>query len=462
MFVDLGYNGTVQNLIEPVLRRTLRPHRRRPLPAAARGTSRPGFDKKGLIDDRHYDLDRVIHALCGPIAVVEQILHRRPGLGGRLRARRCADPQGRRTSRAQQNAIRDRIQEACVAFARACGMAASSGRPRRTMPTPAAAWPARVLARLLFMPTARRGRGASRTFDHDVNLGTDDMVQLLDAESVRDGLRRRGLFYLNRVPPDVPAGRAAAARPAAQPGLVQRATAIGPSVRSSPTGNSPLLACGRQALQKKPGARGPRAGLILSPPEVKLLSGAGSARPAGSGWPGRASPSTPGSGSEPWRGWSSRPRSRRPRSASARRDRLVTLLVRLLTDRLEAALAGAERGAGRVDRGQRGRRRRSSAVPALATVSTEVGAEVVDTSRPVTRRPCRSPELAPVWIDVDGRVGRREAEQRDAVELGVGEDVVDLRLQLGDFGLQVGAVVVRVGAAARTAPPARGCAAACW
>jgi len=36
-------------------------------------------------------------------------------------------------------------------------------------------------------------------FEHDVNLGTDDMIELLDGEASARGLRRRGLFYLSGV-----------------------------------------------------------------------------------------------------------------------------------------------------------------------------------------------------------------------------------------------------------------------
>jgi len=57
---------------------------------------------------------------------------------------------------------------------------------------------AAILARLLFMPTATEV-GIFAAFEHDVNLGTDDLVQLLDVAQSAEGLRRRGFFYLNGV-----------------------------------------------------------------------------------------------------------------------------------------------------------------------------------------------------------------------------------------------------------------------
>src|SRR3546814_2383046 len=55
-----------------------------------------------------------------------------------------------------------------------------------------------ILARLLFLPQAQEV-AIFETFDHDVNLGTNDLVKLLDIEASAEGLRRRGLSYLNDV-----------------------------------------------------------------------------------------------------------------------------------------------------------------------------------------------------------------------------------------------------------------------
>jgi len=95
-----------------------------------------------------------------------------------------------------QNAVRDQVQAACVAFAAHAedGIVRPAGSDgagcRRSMA-------AAVLARFLFMPTAAEVE-VLEAFDHDVNLGSDDMVKLVDPELAGRGLRRRGLFYVNQ------------------------------------------------------------------------------------------------------------------------------------------------------------------------------------------------------------------------------------------------------------------------
>lgn len=53
-----------------------------------------------------------------------------------------------------------------------------------------------MLARLLFLPTPAEVT-LLEAFDHDVNLGTKDVVKLLDADEASEGLRRRGVGYIN-------------------------------------------------------------------------------------------------------------------------------------------------------------------------------------------------------------------------------------------------------------------------
>lgn len=193
MFVDLGYNGTVQNHVAPVLRD------RFDVEVAGRylllrEETLTGLDKKGFLDTRHYDF-KALHALSVPIAVVEQLCTVAQGsvVDYNLKGEPVRKGAG---AKGAQNAIRDRIQEACVAFAREAGAgilrapASDDGDSRRRAA-------AGTLSRLLFMPTGDEV-ALLEAFEHDVNLGTDDQVQLLDvAESAR-GLRRRGLFYLNQ------------------------------------------------------------------------------------------------------------------------------------------------------------------------------------------------------------------------------------------------------------------------
>jgi hypothetical protein len=153
-----------------------------------------GYDKKGLIDERHYDL-AAVHALSMPIAVVEQLCTVAQGsvvdyAPDGTAIRKAAGQKG------LQNMVRDRVQAACVAYVRHAGdgivrPAGSDGEACRR------ATAVSVLARFLFTPTVKEVE-VLEAFDHDVNLGSDDMVKLVDPDSAGTGLRRRGLFYVNQ------------------------------------------------------------------------------------------------------------------------------------------------------------------------------------------------------------------------------------------------------------------------
>jgi FMN phosphatase YigB (HAD superfamily) len=194
MLVDLGYNGTVQDYLEGVLpeRFGLNLVGRYLL---LREEAETPFDKKGFLDARHFDFN-ALHALSGPIALIEQLSTIAQGsvedyTPAGQPVRKAAGAKG------AQNAIRDRVQEGCVAFARNADAGihrapASDGEPARR------AMAAAGLARLLFLPTASEV-SLFETFEHDVNLGTDDLFQLLDLDAAGEGLRRRGFFYLNGV-----------------------------------------------------------------------------------------------------------------------------------------------------------------------------------------------------------------------------------------------------------------------
>ena len=192
MLVDLGYNGTVQNALEEVLRSRfgIRLAGRYLL---LREDAETGFDKKGLLDARHFDFN-ALHALSGPIALIEQLCTLAQGSVENYTpngdpVRKAAGAKG------AQNAIRDRIQEGCVAFARNAGSGMHT-EPASDDPEARRSMAAAILARLLFLPVAEEVALFS-AFEHDVNLGTDDQVALLDPEGADLGLRRRGFLYLN-------------------------------------------------------------------------------------------------------------------------------------------------------------------------------------------------------------------------------------------------------------------------
>jgi FMN phosphatase YigB (HAD superfamily) len=191
MLVDLGYNGSVQNLVEARLRETMK------LTVSGRylllrETWQSGLDKAGFADHSRYDL-KLLHALSESIAIVEQL---------------CTLPQGSVTDyaadgtpvresstvKAAQSAVRDAVQKACLDYCRdadigfAKAPASDTPETRRRMATAS-------LARLLFLPVESEVQVLS-DFDHDVNLGTSDMLKFIDVQAAAQGLRRRGIFYI--------------------------------------------------------------------------------------------------------------------------------------------------------------------------------------------------------------------------------------------------------------------------
>ncbi len=191
MLVDLGYNGSVQNLIEPRLRETMN------LTVSGRylllrETWQSGFDKAGFAGHDRYDL-KLLHALSESIAIVEQL---------------CTLPQGsvidyradgspvRETNsvKSTQSAVRTIVQQACIDFA-ADADAGFVSPPRSDTPDARRRMAIASLARLLFLPVDSEVQVLS-DFDHDVNLGTSDLLKFIDVDAAAQGLRRRGIFYI--------------------------------------------------------------------------------------------------------------------------------------------------------------------------------------------------------------------------------------------------------------------------
>lgn len=191
MLIDLGYNGSVQNHITPVLEKELGlTVSGRYLLLRERTVS--GFDKKGFIDKRNYDL-RLLDSLSDSIALVEQlstlpqgsvISYEKDGTP----VRKAAGLKG------AQSALREMVQAACIDYAAHADVGfvrppvSDTMRSRERMC-------AAVLARLLFLPMDSEVALFSR-FEHDVNMGTDEMVSMVDLDDASRGLRQRGLFYV--------------------------------------------------------------------------------------------------------------------------------------------------------------------------------------------------------------------------------------------------------------------------
>lgn len=201
MLVDLGYQGTVQDMAAPVLAERLG------IGISGRylllRESEPTLhDKRGLLDARHYD-GRVLGALIRQIAVVEQLVTVAQGSVVDYHAngkpiRKAADIKGR------QSAIRDAAQAGALAFIAHHG----TGKARPAQSDGADAqrrMVASVLARLLLLPRSAEV-ALLEAFDHDVNLGTAYTTKLIDRAAATRGLRNRGLTYLAGVERMYPAG----------------------------------------------------------------------------------------------------------------------------------------------------------------------------------------------------------------------------------------------------------------
>jgi FMN phosphatase YigB (HAD superfamily) len=187
IFADLGYHGSVQDKVAPMLtaRMGLEVCGRYLLLREEQPT---GYDKQGLFDTRHYDF-RTVDALCDAISVVEQLCT--IAQGSVVDYKFDGSPVRKVAGiKSHQSATRDRVQQGAVAFARA---AAELGLPGDQNAWRSAAVAA--LARLLFLPTHDEIE-VLRCFDHDVNLGTQALVSLVNEEAGLAGLRSRGLPYL--------------------------------------------------------------------------------------------------------------------------------------------------------------------------------------------------------------------------------------------------------------------------
>ena len=191
MLIDLGYNGTVQNEVDALLRARFDVHvAGRYL--MLREQFSAGLDKKGLIDDSAYDC-HTLEAISTNVAVIEQICTAAQG----STIDYSADGAPIRTDnsiKGRQSDIRERIQEGALRFEREQAAARLRGTAVDELPL----WrnaAAAVLGRLMFLPQAHELAVVS-AFEHDVNQGIADTVPLFDPAVARHGLRQRGLIYL--------------------------------------------------------------------------------------------------------------------------------------------------------------------------------------------------------------------------------------------------------------------------
>jgi FMN phosphatase YigB (HAD superfamily) len=196
MLVDIGYNGTVQNFLTPMLRECM------DLEVSGRyiflrEKKVSGLDKRGMIDVRNFDY-RTLHALSRSIVVVEQLCNIEQGSTIDFEAdgtpiREKVD------AKAAHNASRALVQDAVLAFAREAGRGVVRAPGSDDLESRCRA-AAATLARLFFLPNTSEV-GVFESFNYDLNMGTSASEALLDKERGIRGIRRRGLtFYNDHIP----------------------------------------------------------------------------------------------------------------------------------------------------------------------------------------------------------------------------------------------------------------------
>jgi len=195
MLVDLGYNGSVQSLIDPLLSRALNVHvAGRYL--ILREMQASGLDKRGYFGEAHYDFV-LLNAMTANVALLEQLATTAQGSVIDY----AADGQPLRGTNdigKRQSTVREEVQQGCLAFAAAATAHVLRASPKDTVaPDAITLWReanAATLMRLMFLPL-REELDVVNAFEHDVNLGTGETLALFDPAIAREGLLQQGLFY---------------------------------------------------------------------------------------------------------------------------------------------------------------------------------------------------------------------------------------------------------------------------
>ena len=191
MLVDLGYNGTVQNLAGPILAEALGVHvAGRYL--LLRETVVSGLDKAGWLERRNYD-GPALGALTANVAIFEQLAT--AAMGSVIDYAEDGSPIRRdSTIKTRQSATREAAQAGALDFVKALAHAVVRAEPAPDTDRQWREAGAATMARLMFVPRPHEV-AVLAAFEHDVNLGSDEMIALFDPDAALSGLRRHGLFY---------------------------------------------------------------------------------------------------------------------------------------------------------------------------------------------------------------------------------------------------------------------------
>jgi len=192
MFVDIGYNGTVQNALEPALRKRMGLEVAGRYLALRQVTSST-LDKRGYLDARNYDA-KLLSACYESIGMVEEFVNLAQGSVVDYKA----DGTPVRAASAQkeaQNGRRDAAQRGCLNYV--AGARDHLGMVRRPTSDDAEARRHAAVAslvRFLYMPLTSE-MAVIDSFHHDIDLGSSVDVRLVDHEAAGAAMRRSGMFY---------------------------------------------------------------------------------------------------------------------------------------------------------------------------------------------------------------------------------------------------------------------------
>lgn len=193
VLVDLGYAGTVQDRLAPLLRKALsvevlgRYLLLRDVPGWRR-------DKLGFLGPDSYD-SRSLDALADYVAIVEQLCtleqasvvdYDEWGAPVRKHAERSAG----------QNRTRSSAQAAGLRYIQ-CYPGSFYREPATERVDALRTSACLSLSRLLYLPSSEEARMFDG-FEHDVNMGVEDTVRLFDPRKAREGMIAHGLFYTNK------------------------------------------------------------------------------------------------------------------------------------------------------------------------------------------------------------------------------------------------------------------------
>lgn len=190
VFIDLGYQGTAQRVLTPVMREEcgIEVQGRYLLAARVRDWAQ---SRRGLIDPSWCD-DRTLMAVVRHVALLETLCTSDDASVIAYDAQGQAILDAQLTGQAQQLRV-SAIQDEAIRFVRDAELYfARCGEPEHEALRDAALG---ELVRMVYFPTPLENRTLGG-FALDMNLATDKTVLVHDLEAGLQGLRERGLFYM--------------------------------------------------------------------------------------------------------------------------------------------------------------------------------------------------------------------------------------------------------------------------